>query len=261
MTRSSCWLEDRALQVGHFLVPVDLRADWLRSWKAELWYERRRGRNDLSVGLLRDALWLRIDSWRQALMGTALLCLCVLVALAGIAALPVTLFVLEGVLPRNLPVQLLPRYGMASALTLFVSYATSFVTISETNSDHGRRWFRASAFHVAKVLLLLLSAGLVSTDLCLPLETYAAFAAMPLELLAFVFLSLLGLRWSFLDSQARCKECLRCLAPPKRVGPPSWNFLDYNGTELACLDGHGVLTVPELETSWCSSSAWVAQHL
>ena len=260
MTLSARWLEDRALQAGRLLVPADLRAEWLRSWQAELWYERRRGRNDLSLGLLRDALWLRFDRWRQALMGTALLCLLLLLVLAGAAALPVTAFVLEGSLPRNLPIQLLPRFAIASGLTLFVSYATSFATVSESHSGHGRRWLRTSTFHTAKVLLLLLAAALLSTDVCLPLEMYASFAAMPLELLAFVFLTLLGLRWNFLDSQARCKQCLRCLAPPQRVGRPSWNFLDYNGTELACLDGHGLLTVPELETSWCRSSAWVSQQ-
>ena len=260
MKLSRCWLEDRALQVGRLLVPVALRAEWLCSWQAELWYERSRGRNHLSLGLIRDAAWLRFDGWRQALMGTALLCLFLLLILAGIAALPVTVFVLEGLLPRNLPVQLLPRFAIASVLTLFVSCATSFATVSGSQTGHGRRWFRTSTFHAAKVLLLLLSAALLSTDACLPLEVYVSFAAMPLELLAFVLLTLLGLRWSFLDSQARCKRCLRCLAPPQRVGPPSWNFLDYNGTELACLDGHGLLSVPELETSWCRSSAWISQQ-
>ncbi len=260
MTVSSCWLEDRALRVGHLLVPVDLRAEWLRSWQAELWYERRQGRNDLSLGLIRDAVWLRLDRWRQALMGTALLCLFWLLALACVAALPIAVFVFEGLVSKNLLVQLLPRFAIASVLTLFVSYATSFVTVSESNSGHSRRWLRASAFHAAKVLLLLLSAVLVSTDICLPLELYASFAAMPVELLAFVVLTLLGLRWNFLDSQARCKQCLRRLAPPQRVGRPSWNFLDYNGTELACFDGHGLLTVPELETSWCRSSAWISQQ-
>ena len=260
MTRFSCWLEDRAFQVGHLIVPAALRAEWLCSWQAELWYERSRGRNDLSVGLLRDAIWLRLDGWRRALMGTALLCLFLLLFLAGIAALPVTVFVLEGSLPRSVPVQLLRQFAVASVLTLFVSYATSFATISEPRPGHGRRWLRSSTFHAAKVLLLLLSGALLSTDVCLPLEIYASFAAMPLELLAFVCLTLLGLRWSFLDSQARCKQCLRCLAPPQRVGRPSWNFLDYNGTELACLDGHGLLSVPELETSWCRSSAWVSQQ-
>lgn len=261
MTLSFSWLEDRALQVGHRLVPVKQRADWLRSWEAELWYEHRRGRNDLSLGLIQDALWLRFDSWRQALMGTALLCLSLLLALAGIAALPVTVFVLEGLCPKDVLPQLLPRFAIASSLTLFVSYTTSFATISSSKSGQGRRWFRSSAFHAAKVMLLLLSAALVSTDLCLPLEFYAPFAAMPLELLLFVISTLLGLRWNFLDSQARCKHCLRSLAPPQRVGRPSWNFLDYNGMELTCPDGHGLLTVPELESSWCRSSSWVSQRM
>ena len=258
MKLASCWFEDRALMFGHFLVPIQQRADWLRSWKAEIWYERRRGRNNLSWGIMRDALWLRIESWRLALVGTACLCLLSLAAFAGIAAFPFFRSLREGLLPTHLPVQLLCRFGIASSLTLFVSYATSFISISGSTSGQGRRWFLALAFHVAKVTLLLFLAALVSTDLCLPMEFYACFAAMPLELLMFVILALLGLRWIFLDSQARCKHCLRALAPPQRVGRPSWNFLDYNGTELACIDGHGLLAVPELETSWCRSSAWVS---
>ena len=260
MRVSRCWFEDRALKFSHLLVPVQQRTEWLRAWKAEIWYERRRGRNDLAWGLIRDALWLRIESWRLSLGGTACLCLLSLAAFACIAAFPFFLFLREGLLPTHLPVQLLCRFGIASSLTLFVSYATSFVSISGLNSGQGRRWFRASAFHAAKVTLLLVLAALVSTDLCLPLEFYASFAAMPLELVTFVSLALLGLRWSFLDSQARCKQCLRALAPPQRVGRPSWNFLDYNGTELACIDGHGLLMIPELETSWCRSSSWISQQ-
>ena len=101
--------------------------------------------------------------------------------------------------------------------------------------------------------------ALVSLDVCLPVEVQPCFATLPLELLFFVMTALLGLRWNLLDEQSRCRHCLRSLAPPRRIGRPSWNFLEYNGIELACRDGHGVLTVPELETSWCRSSAWIAQ--
>ena len=261
MTALLCWLENRALQLGGHLVPAEQQADWLRSWTAELWYERSRGRNELWFGLLRDALWLRGNSWQQALTGTALLCLSLLLALAGMAALPILVCALLGWLPKGLCLQLAPRFAVASTLTLFVSYASSFASSPQSGFGHGRRWFWASTFHAVKVALLLLLSALVSTDLCLPLETHTCFAAMPMELLSFVILALLGLRWNFLDGQARCKHCLRTHAPPLRVGRPSWNFLDYNGIELACVDGHGRLTIPEIETSWCRSSAWVSQRI
>jgi hypothetical protein len=43
------------------------------------------------------------------------------------------------------------------------------------------------------------------------------------------------------------------------VGRPSHNLLEWNGTELLCPDGHGHLSVPEMETSWCQSSRWTFQ--
>jgi hypothetical protein len=76
-------------------------------------------------------------------------------------------------------------------------------------------------------------------------------------LLLFVPLALIGLRWAFADQEQRCKQCLRMLAGPARVGRPSHNLLEWNGTELACKQGHGLLSVPEMETSWCDSSRWV----
>lgn len=47
---------------------------------------------------------------------------------------------------------------------------------------------------------------------------------------------------------------LRC---PARVGEPSRHFLTWNGTELICAGGHGLLHVPELPTSWFSKPRWL----
>jgi hypothetical protein len=47
------------------------------------------------------------------------------------------------------------------------------------------------------------------------------------------------------------------MATPAGVGRPSHNLLEWNGTELTCRHGHGLLSVPEMETSWCRSSHWV----
>ena len=253
------WLEDILLKCGQRLVPADQRAEWLRSWLGELWYEHRRSRHDLSMGLVRDALWLRADRWRQVLSGTAGLCLLVLSFLVAVAALPAVAFATHTGDLLGFGVHMLPRFAVASGLTLFVSYATSFAGIAIPGSKSSRPWLRAWTFHASKVLLLLLLSALVSVDVCLPLEVKGCFAALPLELLFFVMMALLGLRWSLLEGQCRCPRCLRSLAPPQRIGRPSWNFLEYNGTELACRNGHGLLTVPEIETSWCRSSAWIAQ--
>jgi hypothetical protein len=44
--------------------------------------------------------------------------------------------------------------------------------------------------------------------------------------------------------------CLRLLANPVRVGEPSRMFLEWHGTELMCLRGHGMLYVPEWPAIW-----------
>ena len=259
MTTAQLWLENNLLKYGQRLVPLDQRAEWLRSWQGELWYERSLSRHDLSMGLVRDALWLRTDRWRQEMSGTAVLCLLLLSVLVAVAALPAAMFATrtEGLLVFS--VRMLPRFAVASGLTLFVSYAASFANTGMPASRSSQPWLRAWIFHVAKVILLLGLSAFVSVDVCLPLEVKVSFAALPLELLLYVMTALLGLRWNLLDGQCRCRRCLRSLAPPQRIGRPSWNFLEYNGTELACRDGHGLLTVPELETSWCRSSAWIAE--
>ena len=42
---------------------------------------------------------------------------------------------------------------------------------------------------------------------------------------------------------------------------PRWrssrNFLAWNGTELICAGGHGLLHIPELPTSWFSTQRWL----
>ena len=256
------------LRLGQRLVPPCDRKEWFRFWHAELWYTEshatHRSQNPaprrLAGGLLRDALWLRTESLRVALSGTALLCLALLTTLVASAALPAFVFAGNWQTFAKLARFEAPRFAVASSLIFLASYANA-PGAHHTASFSVFRWVRARAFFAAKVLLLLLLTFLISTDLALPLEARGLFAAMPLQLLVFVILALLGLRWSFLDGERRCKQCLRSLAAPARVGRPSWNFLEYNGTELACRDGHGFLAIPETETSWCRSSAWIAQEL
>ena len=71
----------RLLHTVERIVPAADREEWSRAWQAELWYvhHRRRQRgwqrfaimSDFAVGLTRDALWLRTESWRSTLSGTA----------------------------------------------------------------------------------------------------------------------------------------------------------------------------------------------
>jgi hypothetical protein len=60
--------------------------------------------------------------------------------------------------------------------------------------------------------------------------------------------------WTVMDQRARCRECLRLLAFPVRIGSPGTFLLDWSGTEFCCSEGHGVLHVPHMAPSWSEES-------
>jgi hypothetical protein len=78
-----------------------------------------------------------------------------------------------------------------------------------------------------------------------------------IQLMSAFSLCLFGLRWSLRDQRQRCPVCLGKLSNPARVGQPSRSFLAWNGTELICVSGHGLLHVPEMATSWFSEQRWL----
>ncbi|MDP9051311.1 MAG: hypothetical protein M3O31_11425 [Acidobacteriota bacterium] len=244
------------------IVPAAERGEWLQTWRAELWHLHHHPRRqkdlrivlDLSIGLLCDALWLRTDSWSRALSGTPALCLvtlagfCLLSALTGLALAGSWhgyLHASRGPFERSL---------FAAMLVVFVSFAKASRGYVEQRSVGRLRW---QAFFGAKAALVLLLSFLLSADFCRPVHAIFPNTADALQLLMFVPFALIGLRWAFADQEQRCKQCLRLLAGPARVGRPSHNLLEWSGTELACKQGHGLLSVPEMETSWGDSSRWV----
>ena len=65
--------------------------------------------------------------------------------------------------------------------------------------------------------------------------------------------------WSAADQRGRCRVCLRLLCFPVRIGCPGCLLLDWSGTELLCSEGHGVLHVPHMHSSWEEEgSRWIA---
>ena len=116
-----------------------------------------------------------------------------------------------------------------------------------------RRW----SFLACKIALLLSIVTCTSLDLAYLRTTFDWRWSEYIELLTAFSICLLGLRWTLRDQRQRCPECLRKLTHPARVGQPSRNFLAWNGTELMCAGGHGLLHVPELSTSWFSTQRWL----
>jgi len=252
------------------LVPVSERDEFLRSWHAELWHmndcARRRRLSairlhlDLPLGVASDALWLRTHSLRRNLAGTPTLSI---VSLLCLSLLSFAFAVLSygGWHALGLYFTRQAEHCLVAVpIILFVSSAIASFSHVEVNSiRHTLRWINHLAFASLKTSLALLLMFLLSVCLSRPLYIPLPRAADLLQLLFFVLFALLAVRWSFHDQEQRCKQCLCSLATPARVGRPSHNLLEWTGTEQTCRQGHGRLSVPEIETSWHQYSRWIDQ--
>ena len=114
------------------------------------------------------------------------------------------------------------------------------------------RW----GFLSAKVTLLLPVVLFASLDIAHVGSGWSPMSSAYIQIVASFSLCLFGLRWAIKDQRQRCPVCLNRLKHPARVGEPSRNFLGWNGTELICAGGHGLLHVPEIPTSWFSTQRW-----
>lgn len=70
-------------------------------------------------------------------------------------------------------------------------------------------------------------------------------------------LVIVGVHWCLRDQMRRCPRCLSSLGSPAHVGESSCSFLSWSGMELICMDGHGLLHVPDFRTSWFSHNRWL----
>jgi hypothetical protein len=257
------------LRIVEKVVPRGEREEWSRAWEAELWHMHHCGSPrrtsiagitaDFSIGLTRDALWLRTESWRHTFSGTAILCLALLFGLLLFSTM--VALILNGSC-YLLGIYLRDPFGrfLLEAPLIFVTFAAASRSHIEQSSASRRMcWIRRQIFFAAKTTLTSLLAFMLSVNICWLIHAHFPVVAELLQTLFFVIFALIGLRWVFWDQERRCKHCLRSLATPARVGRPSHNLLEWNGTELICKHGHGLLSVPEMETSWCQSSQWIDQ--
>jgi hypothetical protein len=118
----------------------------------------------------------------------------------------------------------------------------------------GRFW----AFLFAKVPICSAIAFYASVDLACLLVPPFSPSSPYVQATSSVALCLIGLTWACRDQKRRCPICLGRMAHPVQVGQPSRTFLEWNGTELVCEDGHILLHIPEVRTSWFSSQRWVS---
>ena len=116
-----------------------------------------------------------------------------------------------------------------------------------------RRW----AFLSAKFILIVPIVYFGSLDLAYSSSSMSVGTSELLEVFSSFWALLLAFRWALRDQRRRCPVCLCTLTNPARVGQFSRNFLAWNGTELVCLSGHGLLHVPDIPTSWFGSQRWL----
>lgn len=269
------WLEDKVLPLAGVLVPEVRRTEWLQEWNAELWqlrhhrhYLRDRrllGPLSLAYGLIADAAWLRMDWVRSSARGSAAACLqsltsyCLLCVAMG--------WVLAGSwhgFVAVLAAHFFGLFGFGAIPAVFASVATYPLRPLRCDRRHARteegflsartRW---NLFLVAKIVLTLTLCFLASVVVTEPLRMVAGRCADWGELFSSALAVTLGMRWALLNQEQRCQKCLRMLSEPTRVGAASRNFLEWNGMELACAEGHGLLHVPEMQGSWCWYDRWV----
>ena len=146
-------------------------------------------------------------------------------------------------------------FGLALILAMVTAAGSARLRFCRMN-------FRGALFFATKTLLLLavvFLAGLEFTGAAsINMLGGADLLTEPLS----TWLSLLGcmgvLLWSVRDQQARCRVCLSRLGLRTRVGCPGCLLLDWAGTELVCVEGHGMLHVPEMVSSWSKSDQWTS---
>ncbi len=261
LSRREWWM----FRAGKLLVPEGDRADWTQAWEAELWHlhhRRRRSssgppKEQLTCGLLLDAVWVRADSIRRSLHGTAFACLlslagaCLLAALIGYLNTGSLAFRREHLLRLLLEAPLLLIVTWATMSRRHVHDGASLPFLSRVQDR---------LFFSFKCALILTLSFLTSTDLAEPAHDLVPLVSDLTQTLLCAVFAIAGLRWAILDQQARCKHCLLKLTSPARTGRPSHNLLEWNGTEQVCRKGHGRLSSPEMESSWCSYSRWVGGH-
>jgi hypothetical protein len=116
-----------------------------------------------------------------------------------------------------------------------------------------RRWI----FFWSKLALVVPLVFFTSIDAAYGTHAPGSTAGQYIQLATSFFGFLFAFRWVLQDQRKRCPVCLRVLSNPARVGLASRNFLAWNGTELICSGGHGLLHIPELPTSWFGTQRWL----
>jgi MacB-like protein len=152
-------------------------------------------------------------------------------------------------------------YWFGVLLAFLALPAIASVSLAECSfSSHKPSWIRRAVrlgFLVMKVVLVMLITYFSSVDLAYWHSSVSSPSGVYVQLVTTFAIFLFGMRWALLDQRQRCPVCLRRVTNPAQVGLASRTFLAWSGTELICADGHTLLHIPGLPTSWFSTQRWL----
>jgi hypothetical protein len=249
------------------LVPEGQRAEWLAEWTTELWYamqeSNREGLTAFCLGAFSDALWKRRHApiarnsslllnacpcvpepplIRCApVLGSPMLCIGAFACLAALSFLPGRVAPVSGPSGGQLFLVLLPFCAVYS-LVMMLTGSSLF-----GEYPRHRNWTARWSFFLAKLALLIFAVAFGAS--AIPASEFRVDVAMVCTAIA--------ARWATTDQLRRCPVCLHILENPIRMGNHSRILLEWNGTELLCLRGHGVMHVPEQPAIWFTRQRWL----
>lgn len=259
-------LPSTILRAASLITPRHARAEWLKEWCSELWYAPQGAALLFCMGAFRDALWVRCNTAKSGkhspsqatrhFQESPLWCLAVLAVMAAASLfLAVHLTTIEAAVAsfdlrtRDLPGICLGMFFFSSLLL------PPAAAVALVQTDHpSLSWLsrlRRCIFLILKIALVqpIMVGAFVLTVSIQPVA--------PLAPAGFIMASVFAFRWILADQQQRCPVCLRLLEEPVRVGTPSKTFLEWYRAESMCVQGHGLLLVSEISTTYAHRAQWL----
>jgi MacB-like periplasmic core domain len=150
-------------------------------------------------------------------------------------------------------------FGVFLAFLALPAIASVSLTECSFSSHKPSRMRRAArlGFLGMKIILLMSITYFSSVDLAYWHSSASTPSGVYVQLVATFAIFLFGMRWALMDQRQRCPVCLKRVTNPAQVGLASRTFLAWSGTELICSDGHTLLHIPGLPTSWFSTQRWL----
>lgn len=148
------------------------------------------------------------------------------------------------------------------ALGLMLAIGTILPAMRPNFARRSPRAMMRAIFFCSKTILLLLAVLLAGLEFTrapsINMLGGTDLATEPLSTWLFLLGCMGALSWSIYDQRRRCRVCLRRFELAAKIGCSGCVLLSWSGTELVCLEGHGMLHVPEMVSCWQQRETWTS---